>query len=277
MRIYIMLVVGVAAVTFFVGGAAMPHRNGGDALSSGTATSPLTPFELNVAGLLPKTSADASNLELVRREQQLIADCMRQHHFIYHPVEPRSIVDTTTETDFTSAAYAHQYGFGISAWPRFAPDNSGNNQYVTSLPPKQQENYTEAAQQCSDQATDRANDELHVTEADKEFRVTDERVKRDPRYISAQHDWANCIERKGYEAPTREELIASLREKYNEITVAINSRSAPSLAQREQAALTDPDYSRFRQQEITTAVDTYLCSQPLDASYASIYHALRGQ
>lgn len=128
-----------------------------------------TQFELSMAGLLPKDTNDALNLHLVDREQHLVADCMDHNSFRYSPVDAHSIIDTTTETDFTSRSYAQTYGFGISSWPHFQPDRSGNNTYRDSLSGDALNNYENALKRCTDNAEYQADQEYGVSAATERF------------------------------------------------------------------------------------------------------------
>lgn len=267
-------VAAVAAVV--IAGVVVIRTMGGDDTSrfipAGAYT---TQFELSMAGLLPKDASDDLNLRLADREQHLVADCMHHDSFQYTPVDAHSIIDTTTETDFTSLSYAQNYGFGISSWPQFQPDHSGNETYRDSLSGGAPKNYENALQQCADTADYQADREFGVSAATDHFNAVNGQAQRDPRLVSARQAWQSCAQHHGYPDLSRDALIAALRNDYNSILDAIGVR--PSLvgdADRERRAEQDPRYQRFRQREIAAAVATFPCSQDLDRIYAQVYEQL---
>jgi hypothetical protein len=267
-------VAAVAAVV--IAGVVVIRTMGGDDTSrfipAGAYT---TQFELSMAGLLPKDASDALNLRLADREQHLVADCMHHDSFQYTPVDAHSIIDTTTETDFTSLSYAQNYGFGISSWPQFQPDHSGNETYRASLSGGAPKNYENALQQCADTADYQADREFGVSAATDHFNAVNGQAQRDPRLVGARQAWQSCAQHHGYPDLSRDALITALRNDYNSILDAIGVR--PSLvgdADRERRAEQDPRYQRFRQREIAAAVATFPCSQDLDRIYAQVYEQL---
>ncbi len=267
-------VAAVAAVV--IAGVVVIRATGGDGTPRSTPLGGYTTqFELSMAGLLPKDSNDALNLRLVDREQHLVADCMHHNSFRYAPVDAHSIIDTTTETDFTSLSYAQTYGFGISSWPQFQPDHSGNNTYRDSLSGGTLNNYENALKQCADNAEYQADREYGVGAATERFDAINGQVQPDPRLVGARQAWQSCAQRNGYPDPSREALIATLRNDYNSVLDAIGVHtSLVGDSARERRAEQDPRYQRFRQREIAAAVTTFPCSQDLDRIYAETYEQL---
>jgi hypothetical protein len=264
----------VAAVaTVAIAGVVVIRATGGDDTLRFTPPGAYTTqFELSMASLLPKDKNDALNLRLVDRQQHLVADCMHHNSFQYAPVDAPSIIDTTTETDFTSLSYAQNYGFGISSWPRFQPDQSGNNTYRASLSGDALKNYENTLKQCADNAEYQADREYGVSAATERFDAINGQAQRDPRLVGARQAWQSCAQRRGYTDPSRDALIATLRNEYNSVLDVIGVRtSIVGDAGRERRAEQDPRYQRFRQREIAAAVSTFPCSQALDRLYAQIY------
>lgn len=272
MRGRVMIYVAAVVAVVVIAGVVVICSMGGDDTPSGAYTAQ---FELSMAGLLPKDTSDALNLRLVDREQHLVADCMHHGSFQYAPVDPHSVIDTTTETDFTSLSYAQRYGFGISAWPVFQPDRSGNETYRAALLTSKQKSYDNTLEQCADNAKRQADREFGVSVATDRFNATNDRVQRDPRFVEARHEWQSCAQRRGYSYPNRDTLIATFRNDYNSIldTAGVSS-SLTGEADSQHHAEQNPQYQQFREREITAAVDTFPCSQDLDSAYAKIYAQL---
>jgi hypothetical protein len=269
-KIYVAAVAAVVIV-----GVVVIRAAGGDGTPRSTPPGAYTTqFELSMAGLLPKDASDALNLRLVDREQHLVADCMHHKSFQYTPIDARSIIDTTTETDFTSLSYAQEYGFGISSWPQFQPDRSGNETYRTSLSGGTRRNYENVLQQCTDNAESQAGREFGVSAATDQFNSVNGQVQRDLQLVGARQKWQSCAQLHGYPSPTRDALIATFRNDYNSVLDAMGVRSLVSDADRERRAEQDPQYQRFRQREIAAAVAVFPCSQDLDQIYAKVYEQL---
>jgi hypothetical protein len=267
-------VAAVAAVV--IAGVVVIRATGGDDTPRFTpAGAYTTQFELSMAGLLPKDASDALNIRLVDREQHVVADCMHHNSFQYTPVDVRSIIDTTTETDFTSLSYAQNNGFGISSWPQFQPDRSGNEAYRASLPSGTQKNYENVLRQCADNAKYQADREFGVSVATDNFNTVDGQVWRDSRLVSARQLWQSCAQYHGYPASSRDTLIATLRNDYNLILDMIGTYpSSGGDIDQERRTEQDPRYQRFHQHEIAVAVATFPCSQDMDRIYTQVYKQL---
>jgi hypothetical protein len=224
-----------------------------------------------LAGVAPDRDADQFELDLAARKENLLATCMAGHNLTYQPRDPHSVVDVVTNTDFASKDYAARYGFGIATFPAFSgPD--GNAQYLKSLSEDQQREY----RKCEETANTQAQDEYGVKQANDRYARRDDAVRADPRYQSAQTDWATCASAVGYRQPTREALIDSLRTDHDKILQRLTAKAAsaadPDRAVRE-LATADQEYQAFQARERQAALDTFPCSQGLDRVYAEVYRA----
>ncbi len=226
-----------------------------------------------LAGVAPDREADQFELDLAGRKESLIAACMTGHGMTYQPRDPRSVVDTTTNTDFASKDYAAQYGFGISAFPAFTGTDT-NAQYLKTLSDTQRRDY----EKCQDSANTQAQDEYGVKQANEHFTQLDDTVRADRQYTAAQAQWSKCAATKGYPQPTRETLIDSLRADYDKILQHLTAKAGtvedPDRAVRELAG-SDQEFQAFQARERQAALDTFPCSQDLDRVYADLYRSHR--
>ncbi len=262
-------VAGVVALLLLRGGDARPP--------SPAALAARSRLELILAGIAPKSEADAFNANLARRAQRLTAACMRERGFQYREVDPAAIMDTETETDFSSLAYARRHGFGISAWPTFAPDTSGNRAYAKSLPAARAHAYDDALSGCAEKAGAQANQELGVAEANKAYDAKDARLQRSDEYQRAQAAWRACARQAGYDAPSRSALMDALRAERDQLSRKVTGDAEVAADQRRQRLLdADPAFQAFRRKEIAAAVATFDCSRKLDAVYARLFQSLPG-
>ena len=115
---------------------------------------------------------------------------------------PRSLVDVTTDTDFASLAYARTYGFGISAWPRFAVDNR-DIAIMDGLSPATRATYARRVDSCSESASAASQRHFGVAAANNEFNRIDGAVRTTAAYRRASGAWHACAERVGYPEPSR--------------------------------------------------------------------------
>jgi hypothetical protein len=230
---------------------------------------------LILAGIAPKAAGDSFNLELAAHAQTLLGGCMRKAGFDYRPVDPHAIVDTRTETDFRSLSYAQRYGFGIAAWPVFAPDDSGNREYQQKLPARRQAEYSAASSRCSDAANEQANADFGVPLADQENDALDRRVRASTDYTAARLQWQRCARAAGHTEASRSALMDALRARHDDLVSRISGdAAAPTDTAAQRRIDANPDFQRFRREEISAAVGTFPCSQRLDAVYARIYTSL---
>lgn len=248
----------------------------GDGAQAGAASGERTrQVELILAGIAQKTAGDSLNLDLATRAQTLIRTCMKKDGFDYHPVDPHAIVDTTTETDFRSLAYAQRYGFGIAAWPVFAPDWSGNREYQATLSTQRQADYAAASSRCLDTANEKANADFGIPQANQENDELDRRVRASADYVKAREEWQRCARAAGHTEASRAALMDALRARHDDLVNRISGDAAtPTDAAAQRRIDANPAFQVFRRDEINAAVGTFPCSQRLDAVYARIYTSM---
>jgi hypothetical protein len=261
---------GVAVGLVVLG--AVAACSGGDGTEAPDVAARAAHLEAILSGAAPDRDADQFELDLAARKEKLIAACMAEHNLSYRPRDPRSLADVVTNTDFASRDYAAEYGFGISAFPTF----TGAANPLDSLSDKQRAQY----QQCAEAANNQAQDEYGVKQANEQFARRDDAVRVDARYQAAEAAWAKCAAAKGYQQPTREALLDSLRADHDKIMQRISTRAERAgVAAQDQdrvvreMALADKEYQDFTAKERTAALDTFLCSQDFDRAYLDVYRS----
>ncbi|MEU3465554.1 hypothetical protein ABZ721_37155 [Streptomyces sp. NPDC006733] len=230
---------------------------------------------LILAGLLPNADDNAFDLDRAANSERLVASCMTEAGFSYTPKNPHSLVDTADNTDFAGTTYAKEHGFGISAWPAFAPDKT-NAQYTNSLSAADQKRFGDTLSTCSEKAEKQSRQDFGIEFANRRFDGIDGAVRSGAPYKQAADAWRACAGRAGYVSQDRASLIAALHAKYDTIIARITGAAELTPAQTAQRAQQDPLYRGFQQEEIRAAVATFPCSQQLDATYHDAFrHALQ--
>ncbi|MBO1416416.1 hypothetical protein [Streptomyces sp. FH025] len=247
-----------------------------------SGTTELTPAQtaqarrltLALAGVLPRSEDAQFDLDLATRTEQLIAGCMPARGFQYVPKNPRSLVDTETSTDFSSLEYAQKHGFGIAAWPAFLPSHE-NDSYTASLSEEAATRYDQALSSCSDDSREEAGREFGVDKGNSDYNKIDKKVTSSARYQAAGLEWMACAKNRGYDYPSRLDLIRQLRGEYQKIMNELHGRNSdgkPYVNGEIQArAEADSKYQEFRQKEVSAAVATFPCSQTLDRVYREVF------
>ncbi|MER5636451.1 hypothetical protein ABT095_05815 [Kitasatospora sp. NPDC002227] len=236
-------------------------------------------LEAVLAGLLPQSESNRFNSELAARTERLIADCMRDKGLQYFPKDPLSLTDPETSTDFSSLAYAQTHGFGIAAWPTFAPSHE-NDHVTAALTGQERQRYDAALTSCSDSSAKRAAKEFGIAQGNADYDRTDRAVTSDPEYRRALTEWADCARKKGYDNRSRLDLINQLRSEYMELMKKINNsipmESAPSQEELERRTKAEPAYQKFARKEIQAAVETFPCSTVTDSVYRTLFQHRSG-
>lgn len=225
---------------------------------------------LILAGLLPNSEDNEFDLERAANSERIVAACMTEAGFSYTPKNPHSLVDTTDNTDFSSASYAKTHGFGISAWPAFTPDRT-NAQYASGLSATERKNFADKLSSCSESAEEQSRQDFGIEFANSRFDEIDSWVRSGAPYKKAADEWRACAGRAGYVAQDRASLIAALHAKYDTIISRITGDAELTPAQTEERAQSNMSYLEFRQEEIRAAVATFPCSQKLDANYRAAF------
>jgi hypothetical protein len=104
-RAYVLAIIAMA-VLGIVGACARADN------TEGPSSAQVQKVENILAGLEPNSVVDEFQLVLAEHTEQLTANCMAAHNFLYRPKDPHSLVDTVTDTDFASLDYARKYGSG---------------------------------------------------------------------------------------------------------------------------------------------------------------------
>ncbi|MFD9062684.1 hypothetical protein ACFVZ3_14315 [Kitasatospora purpeofusca] len=236
-------------------------------------------LELILAGVLPQSENNRFNTELAARAEELIAACMSGKGFQYTAKNPRSLVDTTTSTDFSSLTYAQSNGFGISSWPIFEPSHE-NDAYEASLVGERMQKYNSALSSCADSSGVRAAKEFGVKKGNSDYTRIDGMILSDPRYQSAGSTWAECAKSGGFSYPSRISLIAGLRKEHQALMKRISSQvisgKEVSQSELEVRAKSDAGYQEFNRKEIAAAVATFPCSQAADKVYQDLFKEFIG-
>ncbi|MFJ9953661.1 hypothetical protein [Kitasatospora sp. NPDC091207] len=234
---------------------------------------------LILAGLIPKSEGSRFDLELAARSEGLIAACMSTKGLQYIPKDPRSLVDTETSTDFSSLVYAQGKGFGIAAWPRFAPSHE-NDAYTSALTGASLSRYNAILESCAMSSSQLADREFGVRRGNSDYNRIDGKVRSDSRYRVAEKAWSACAKSNGYDHSSRSAFIMELRAEYHTLMQEINSRSGAarvlSQDEMESQAKSDPRYQEFSRKEIDAAVATFSCSQEADRVYREVFSDLAG-
>jgi hypothetical protein len=244
------------------------------------AASQARQLERILSGAATDAEADEFELRLAAHKSQLAADCMVREGYKYTPPNPRAVVDTTTNTDFASLPYAKEYGFGVTSTGGFRESaDDPNTAYVKTLSQEAQQAYAKQLNTCQEKADAAGNRDFGTGAANSHYDSTDAKVRRDPRFVTAQADWASCARAKGYDLPTRLALIESFRARLAEVMKPIQQRamSDGGIVDDELTRLqnADPAFRKLRQDERAAAVETFPCSQVLDHAYVQIYESLR--
>jgi hypothetical protein len=263
-----------------VAGIALAVVMGAAACGGGTPSPPLSARGQQsasiLAGLLPKSESDQFELEMAGRQQQLDAACMAAHQLAYVPRDPRSLIDTVTETDFTSLAYAKTYGFGVTTFPHLAGADP-NAAALAALPQDRRTAFTDQLNACDTAANDQVDHEYDVAVANQVFGRVDQIVRDDPRYRDALGAWRKCAAAAGYQQVDRTALIDSFRQQMSairdDLSVAAAQSGSPGDATTAALATHDDAFLRLHQREVDAATRTFPCSQRLDATYRTLYES----
>ena len=229
-----------------------------------------------LAGIAPKSASDQFELDMATRQQQLDVTCMAAHQLHYIARDPHSLVDTVTETDFTSLDYAKTYGFGVTTFPHLTGVDP-NAATLAAMSSAQQDAYTKQLVACDDAANQQTNKEYDVDDANQVFNEIDQDVQNDPRYRDAVAAWHQCASAVGYQDPDRTSLISRLRDRMgvirDDLSTTAAKSGAPSDATVASLAEHDTGFQQLHQEEVTAAVATFPCSQRLDATYRDVYRS----
>jgi hypothetical protein len=234
-------------------------------------------LELILAGIAGDAANDKFNLALTSRAQSLISVCMASHDLTYVPRDPRTIVDTVTDSDFASMPYAEKYGFGVTTFPTFAKTTDPNEVYVKALSHSDASRYQAALDSCDTSATAQANKEFGVQWANYVFSQRDAIVRESKSYDAAQAQWRTCAAGAGYPtAASRVDLIQELQAERKALLNDLTSRAEQLNVQATQdelahLAATDPAWESLHDEEIREAVSTFSCSQALQVTYDRLY------
>lgn len=291
----------VFVVVVMTGVAGACTRSGGagstapaQAVSAQTRTASASPGDIRkaediLAELEPNGAADKFRLDLARQTEELIADCMAVHGFRYRPKDPRTLVDTITDTDFASLNYARIYGFGVTAAPVFLQVADPNTSYLDALGQTRRQLFEKDLAQCAGEADADVRGRTGLAEAEQRIARTDQRVRSDAEHLSAQRAWARCAAAVGYPHLTRLDLISVFDREREAILTRLSSgpktqdavsrsgssASGSQLYDPASLAEKDPEYRYLRHRERAAAVATFRCSQDLDRVYRERYRALR--
>lgn len=228
-----------------------------------------------LAGLAPKSVSDQFELGMAGRQQQLDAACMAAHHLRYIPRDPHSLVDTVTETDFSSLAYAQTYGFGATTFPHLTGTDP-NAPALAAMNPAQRTAYTDQLNTCDTAANQQTNVEYDVATANQVFNQIDQTVRDDDlRYRDALAAWHQCASTQGYPQPDRATLIHDFQKQMSTIRDDLSTEATRSGSPGDTTvaalAARDTAFQQLHQQEVAAAVSTFPCSQRLDANYRTLY------
>ncbi|HEY2694707.1 MAG TPA: hypothetical protein VGJ45_04505 [Pseudonocardiaceae bacterium] len=229
-----------------------------------------------LAGLEPKSVADQFELAMTARQQQLDVSCMAAHHLRYLAQDPDNLVDTVTETDFSSLDYAKTYGFGVTTFPHLTGTDP-NAAALAAMKPAQRDAFNNQLSACDTAAGQQTDTEYDVTAANQAYDRIDKTVRADPAYRTAQDQWRRCAAAKGYQQPDRTTLIDSFQNKMgtirDQLTAKAGAAGSPGDAEVATLAGNDAAFQQLHQQEVAAAVSTFPCSQALDATYRRLYAA----
>ena len=266
-------------VALAIAGGVCVAYNHADATGLRPASPQVRAAEDVYAGLAPNSTSDAFELGTVSRREQLMGECMSARGLTYRPKDPRGLVDVVTNSDFTSLDYARRYGFGVTAFPRFATTPDPNARYVDALPAPARNAYEVQLESCVDAAADQDARTPVLAEARQRAARGQTRVLSDSRYRAAERAWVRCSTAAGHPAASRPDLIAGLRTDREHVlarlTASAPSGSAGSMPDVEERAAQDRAYQALRAVEIRAAVDTFPCSVDLDRVFAERYQAQR--
>ncbi len=258
----------VAAAVAVIGVTAFSPANHQDPRQSANARR----LVLILAGIAPHADSTQFDLELAARTEALTHTCMIAHKYQYTPKDPYSLVDPALSTDFTSLAYARQYGFGISTFPSFIR-NVADAAYVKSMSSQARAAYGNTLSTCANDAQSQARTEYGISAANSEWARIDSEVQRDARYQAALKSWRACASRAGHPAASRLVAIKALRTRYQSVMADVQKK-APGVASQDQIAAiaaVDPVWQSFHKDEVAVATATFPCSQPVDHVYAGVF------
>lgn len=195
-----------------------------------------------LGGADPAVLARAEN-EVVRRQQEGIADCMIGAGFDYEPYVQE--ISPEAFADFSSIDWAREHGFGVvddvSPGPQSEPTSDDPN---LGSPLANTPEYAEMLERCTTEAIAEVNDAIGVMPLrDQQHRVYDA-IASDPQVVAAGRDWANCAAAAGYPAASRTALIQDFLAR----ALAADPATLPEL----------------RSDEVDAALATFDCSLAFD-------------
>lgn len=184
-------------------------------------------------GAVDSAENEAVITDYLRLEESAIDRCMGEAGFEYVPAPPESIF---VPLGFTGDPLtdARKFGFGISTIDSNveASEVNPNDGIVSSLDQRLATSWNDRYRSCADRATEMVTEEYGVGAAAAIASEVNGAVRNDPAVRSARETWRACMADRGFDAASRDDLIAVLTDEYG----ALDSSGMESFRRREIAA-----------------------------------------
>lgn len=221
----------------------------------------------------------AQQLEMLTTQGRIIEDeiqqCMETRGFNYKPFYMAYVPSAESAerlADFSDEKYASKHGFGLVdsfVMPPDAPDDP-NAEYTQSLTTAQQEAYYNALDGAPDASgldpsSCRAAGQLSFEKAvggvgfDAQLRQAADQALASAEVQAAGLQWQECARLRGYDFPSRRELIAHIDQLIANVT-----GQGPRDLNASMDPVVEASLDVVREYEVSAATATFECSQPYD-------------